>query len=456
MASSGEQTGTEIPIDIARLPVGGALRARREQLGWGLAEVAAWLRIKLAYLEALEGGQVSKLPGTAYAMGFLRAYASALGLDADDMARRFRSETKDTVRKPELSFPVPVPERGVPAGAIVLLGVVMVVVAYAGWYELGGRLTHEAHTVPPVPDALAPYAATSGRGTSPQVATVMPGPGQTPSPLPPSTTEAKPADQPAPRPAGSTPETAGVAAEMTRPPTVAMTAPSSPAPAAATGAVTTVPSTTPPITQVGGAGIASAPQGGAAPATTSATQPPPASLSPPATPGQVTLNAVTTCWVQVRQVSGKVIYDHVLQAGEHWSVPADAGDVVLSTGNAGGLTVSADGVTSPALGRVGGVRRGIPLSAEAVRNGTIAAPAPSADAVKPSATSAAAPATSTATSPSPTAAPAPAPVPSGSPVGTGVQTIRPHPVTHRAAPPQGEDETDRLNRAQLKQTAPPQ
>ena len=61
--------------------VGADLRAARHRLGWELPEVAAGLRIRLPYLEALEDGRIVDLPGNAYALGFLRTYATALGLD---------------------------------------------------------------------------------------------------------------------------------------------------------------------------------------------------------------------------------------------------------------------------------------------------------------------------------------------------------------------------------------
>ncbi|MCQ8277846.1 DUF4115 domain-containing protein [Acetobacteraceae bacterium KSS8] len=432
MASGGDQTGTEIPTDISRLPVGDALRTRREQLGWTLPDVAAWLRIRQSYLEALEAGQPGKIPGGAYAMAFLRTYSGALGLDADDMLRRFRGETKEVTRKPELSFPVPVPERGVPAGAIVLLGVVMVVGAYVGWYELGGRSTHEAHSVPPVPEALSPYVNSNGRGPSPQVATVMPGPGQVPSPLPPAAT-GTPADAAAQKPAAN-PETAGVAADM---PKVAP----SPAPGSAAQSSNGVASdATRP-----GAAPASVPTTGLSSGAATSTPAPTPAASDGADPSTVTLNAISNSWVQVRQPGGKVIYDHVMQAGEHWSVPADAGAVVLNTGNAGGLTVSAGGVTSPVLGRVGGVRRGIPLTVEAVKSGEIASGADKS--AKPAAPDAA---SSSGATGSVTATPA----------GGSVDSVRtaPHagPVQHRPAQPPAEDETERLNQAQLKQSVPPQ
>src|ERR1700722_13275169 len=119
--------------------VGADLCEARERLGWSLPEVASHLRIRLPYLEAIESGRAGEPPGNnAYAVGFVRTYAQSLGLDPDEIARRFRSETADINRKTELTFPAPVPERGVPAGAVVLLGAVLASGAYAGWYHMSG------------------------------------------------------------------------------------------------------------------------------------------------------------------------------------------------------------------------------------------------------------------------------------------------------------------------------
>lgn len=335
-------------VDTSTLPVGAALKVKREQLGWTLPDVAAWLRIKLSYLEALESGQVAKLPGNTYALGFLRAYAGVLGLDAEDISRRFRHETKDINRKPELAFPAPVPERGVPAGAVVLLGAVLIAGAYVAWYEFTGHERAQPHVVPPVPMALMPSPPSAVPAASPQVATVMPGPNQVPAPLPPA------------------------AADST---TVAVTEPPMPTEVPKPGVAEAVPAAPHVETTV--------PVAAPTPTLTPSVMPPPAAVAGPAlVPGQITLKALATCWVQVRQVGGKVLYDHVLQPGESWAVPADAGAVTLTTGNAGGLTLMADGATTSVLGRNGAVRRNIPLEASSIRNGSVAidsvAPRPAA------------------------------------------------------------------------------
>ncbi len=118
----------------------------------------AALRIRSAVPRSTGSGTARELPGNAYALGFLRTYASALGLDPNEIARRFKAEAATVNQKTELTFPVPVPERGVPAGAVVLLGVVLAVGAYAGWYRLSGegRLPAETSTAGAV--RLAPLA----------------------------------------------------------------------------------------------------------------------------------------------------------------------------------------------------------------------------------------------------------------------------------------------------------
>jgi cytoskeleton protein RodZ len=132
MGLSGKRADTDA---VRAAPNAGAdLRAARERLGWPLPDASATLRIRPAYLQALEEGDLSRLPGNAFALGFLRTYASALGLDPEEMLRRFKAESAEVSRRTELSFPAPVPERGMPMGAVILLGLILAVGAYIGWY----------------------------------------------------------------------------------------------------------------------------------------------------------------------------------------------------------------------------------------------------------------------------------------------------------------------------------
>ena len=139
--------------------VGAGLREMRERLGWKLPDVADALRIRLPYLEAIERGELASLPGSAYQTGFVRSYAQILGLDPEEILRRFRAEGGiETAAKAELSFLAPVPDRAVPTGAIVLVGVVLLLVSYGLWYRHTETERRLAQSVPQVPAELAPLA----------------------------------------------------------------------------------------------------------------------------------------------------------------------------------------------------------------------------------------------------------------------------------------------------------
>jgi cytoskeleton protein RodZ len=301
--------------------VGADLRDARERLGWTLPAVAAHLRIRLPYLQALEEGRSNDLPGAAYAIGFLRTYAQALGLDPDEMARRFRAEAAEPNRKPELNLPVPVPSRGVPAGAVVLVGCVIAIGGYIAWYRISEHARPAVESVQPVPDRLASIAtpqapaaiapaATTGSGSpaAPAASGVSMGGAAWPEAPSGDTTVATP----------PTPITVPAAAASTT-----QAAAASPPPSATTSP--TEAAAAPPAPPTADSAIAaSTPPGAAKPGPV---QPMTASTAAPAgTPdatasGQIVLRATGDAWVQVRERSGHVLFNRVMRAGDTWTVP---------------------------------------------------------------------------------------------------------------------------------------
>ncbi len=206
-----EMSRRPYPSPVSAAPQAGAdLRMARERLNWPLPDVAAMLRIRQPHLEALEDGDLARLPGNAFALGFLRSYANALGLDAEEMLRRFKAEAAQVSLQTELSFPAPVPDRGLPMGAVILLGVVLAVGAYVGWYRLSGEGRLPAETAAAVPERLASLADQAlPPAVVPQVRPEIPAevaePPQPLSALSPSSAAAapvKPLAVPAPPPAG--------------------------------------------------------------------------------------------------------------------------------------------------------------------------------------------------------------------------------------------------------------
>jgi len=276
--------------------VGAELREVRERLGWKLTDVSASLRIRLPFLEAIERGDLAALPGTAYQTGFIRTYAQALGLDPEEILRRFRAEGVGLTAKAELTFPAPVPDRAVPTGAIVLLCAVLLLVMYGFWYRHTEQQRLEAEAVPSVPAELAPLALPKP---------VLPAPA--PKPAPPAIASVTP-------PAASTPM-----APTPTPPTAS--------PPAGTEQIASAP---PPATK--------------APATVTPPAPPP--------PSQTSVVATADSWVEVKDATGNILFSRVMHEGDSWPVPDEPG-LTLTAGNAGGTAIATNGKTGPALGSAG-------------------------------------------------------------------------------------------------------
>lgn len=74
--------------------LGGVLRERREAMGVTLAEAEVATRIRQKYLAALESDEWQLLPGEVVGRGFLRNYATYLGLEPTEIIERRRSITE--------------------------------------------------------------------------------------------------------------------------------------------------------------------------------------------------------------------------------------------------------------------------------------------------------------------------------------------------------------------------
>lgn len=335
-----------MPYDLNRIPrpaeapgaeaarLGDELREARLTLGHSVAELAAELRIRQAHLEALEEGRLRDLPGAAYAVGFVRSYATLLGLDADEMARRFRDVSGSLAPRPNLVFPEPVPERGMPAGALIGVGAVLAIGVYVAWFNWSGSGVRSVDVVPPVPPHLE-AAAEQGRAQ-------LPG---------------REAAAPAASPLSVLPPAGGGASSGANTAAQAATVPVSPLPSVAPH---------PPATPIVPAAVLPGPP----PA------PPVAGLPDGA---RIVLRPRAGnpdgAWVQVRDPrSGQVLVNRVLRPGEAWPVPLRNG-LLLDTGKADGLEILLDGQPQPTLEGLVGVRRNISLEPDRLRQRIVPAQA---------------------------------------------------------------------------------
>lgn len=140
---------------LARIDsVGTTLRRARESFGEDLRAVAETLKIRYVYLQAIEEERYKDLPGATYAVGFIRTYADYLSLDSKVLVDLFKAEVEGLDRKTELVFPTPVPESRIPGGALILISLLLVVIAYGGWAYLSEEGGEVVDLIPPVPDRL--------------------------------------------------------------------------------------------------------------------------------------------------------------------------------------------------------------------------------------------------------------------------------------------------------------
>ena len=67
--------------------IGELLRQRRKEINLSLKEAENATSIRIAYLQALEDGEMSRLISPVYAQGFFKQYASFLGMDGEQIVR---------------------------------------------------------------------------------------------------------------------------------------------------------------------------------------------------------------------------------------------------------------------------------------------------------------------------------------------------------------------------------
>lgn len=286
--------------------IGSLLRRRREELGLDLETIGAALRIKPVYLAALEQGRAADLPGVTYALGFIRAYADYLGFDSERVLDAYKAESAEVQVRPDLSLPVPLGERSIPGGPVLLVGLILALCGYGTWYYLSTAEHARPARVAAVPSALRrqalPVAAPKGAGR-----------------------EAVPA---APR-----------------------------APAAALRLSSGLTSLAPPAGPAAGgpgSGVVASPASASLPADDAM---PPRDVA--ASPAGIDIRALADCWIQVRSADNEIVFSRVLKAGERYHVPRPG--LFLRTGNAGALAIAVDGKPAPPIGRIGTLRRDVAL-----------------------------------------------------------------------------------------------
>jgi len=402
--------------NTAQTDVGTLLRAAREKVGVDLADVARALRISLKYLQALEDSRYADLPGAAYAIGFVRSYAEYLHLDGEEIVRRYKAEAAGVGGKSTLVFPKPIPDGGVPGGAVLGIGVLVAVVAYAGWYWNFNKDDVEIARVETVPEYMSGQTENTATQTDPdttavavdeaadEVADIAPvgdgaleeppvdAAGATQEPVSEAVEVVADVVKPTEPIEPVTPAEAGGIAEQKIADTVeeapqtlpspeveiqddaeaatpaleqALTAPvAEPLPEAVTEASpeTVTEAVSEAVSEVATQDVAEAP----APAIETVA---PAERKNDG-PSRITVRAKSNSWIQVRdETADRLLFTRLLREGDEYEVP-DRDGLRLMTGNAGALELLVDGNAVPSIGAVGEVRRDVELNVDKLKSGS--------------------------------------------------------------------------------------
>ena len=117
------------------MTVGERLREARERQKVSLHAIAEKTNISVRFLDAIEKNQFDKLPGGIFTRGFIRSYASLVGLDPDGTVAQFLSDEPGQ-RDDDIDEAPHSDRKGLESGTLLLTGLGIVVVALALVYLL--------------------------------------------------------------------------------------------------------------------------------------------------------------------------------------------------------------------------------------------------------------------------------------------------------------------------------
>lgn len=332
--------------------IGLQLQRARVERGEEIEDVADQLRIKDAYIAAIELGDLSRIPGRPYALGFIRSYANHLGFDGEEVVDSVKSAESRVLADPQLHYRTPIAESRRPGALAIACSLVLMMSAYGAWYWIIQGDRSPAQRVAELPAAAGPYGLEVLKTEAEEPA----GDGELNLAV---------LDQP---------ETAAgletVVEELAQ-----SLAPST----------TVEPDLLPGVDRAGDGELALLEIVDPAPTSAIDEEPEPAEAAAGASASEllaslrsdeevvddqvfgaeepnsrIMLIADQPSWIQVRSQSRDYVRTRTLDAGERFVLP-DRNDLALWTGNAGGLRILVDGREIGSLGSSGEVVRDISL-----------------------------------------------------------------------------------------------
>ncbi|TVQ84579.1 MAG: helix-turn-helix domain-containing protein [Micavibrio sp.] len=331
------------------------LRRIREEKNLTLKQVAEPINLRAGQLEAIEKGDLSALPGTVYAIGFVRSYAAQLGLNGEAVAQRFKAEHAAAAQQQtELNISPPMqgtqlPSRGVLGGAAAIFVLVLLFWAVFLRSDNGDPAVETAKlaSVPEVPPHLRVADITH----------LPPAEGEIDMLLHELSVNGDMTDE------QTEEEETAQTEEVTVTETTAQTAAQAAAQTAAQAeeAARPRPAPVPPAAEERHRQTTVQEQRRATAPVTATEE-----FGAPARQSRITLHATDSSWIHVRSAEGETLFQQVLRPGQLYRAP-DQPNMRLDTANAGGFDVYVDGEKAAPFGRAGDIIRGITLDADEIK-----------------------------------------------------------------------------------------
>ena len=132
----------EIAANTSEILFGEALQEARTKSNQSLSQISSLLRIRHDYLKAIENGTPDNIPGTAYAIGFIKSYSNYLGIDPEGYINSLKTKAQNPALKNSNVFPSPAPEGKIPSVMVIFTTILITGGIVLIWDNLQKTSTH--------------------------------------------------------------------------------------------------------------------------------------------------------------------------------------------------------------------------------------------------------------------------------------------------------------------------
>lgn len=147
MPSTSQDTAQSSPDQLSAYQhVGAYFRDIRQHYRLSVNQVSEQLHIRVKYIEAIERGELDELPSKVYAKGYIRNYASFLGLNAEKVLAEYEASGLPPEPLTGAVVTEPTKQSGVPSFGLMLLAILILAGGYMAFQRLNQSSQQRSQT----------------------------------------------------------------------------------------------------------------------------------------------------------------------------------------------------------------------------------------------------------------------------------------------------------------------